>query len=52
MPVREYASLCLTGTLAGEGSKRLGVDRALAHILDLATVIVKRAVAASDELRC
>src|SRR2546428_9457844 len=27
MPIRESAPLCLTGTLAGGGSMRLGVDR-------------------------
>jgi hypothetical protein len=27
MPIREYPPLCLSGTLAGEGLKRLGADR-------------------------
>src|SRR3989442_13156311 len=29
MPIREYPPLCLTGTLAGGGPTRLGVDRRL-----------------------
>ena len=45
MPVREYASLCLTGTLAGGGSKRLGVDRALVPHCRRNEAVVKQAVA-------
>jgi hypothetical protein len=32
-PIRESTPLCLAGTLAGEGSKRLGADRRRIHIV-------------------
>ncbi len=35
MPTREYAPLCLTGTPAGEGSKRLGVDQIAITIMEI-----------------